>query len=154
MTRMIMDPVALDALEADLRSSGKAFRENTVYGQDGDPLRLTVQADEAERAAMVGALRSRFPKPRWRSRIRPIASSCSATSSSMAVNGTGSGKSAAGGATVKAEVRARLRGEATGVIACRADEGALIDCPLLDVGAKNRSMLDLMKVLIPPASMS
>jgi hypothetical protein len=38
-------------LAARLRSSAKAFRENTVYGQDGDPLRLGVQADECDEAA-------------------------------------------------------------------------------------------------------
>lgn len=38
-------------LEARLRSSAKAFRENTVYDSEGDPLRLIVQADESDEAA-------------------------------------------------------------------------------------------------------
>ena len=40
-----------DALIRDLRSSAKAFRENTVYDSEGDPIRLIVQADEADDAA-------------------------------------------------------------------------------------------------------
>lgn len=37
-----------------LRSSATAFRENPIYGQDGDgPVYLTAQADELERAADV-----------------------------------------------------------------------------------------------------
>ena len=35
-----------------LRSSAKALRENTVYDSEGDPLRLIVQADEADEAAI------------------------------------------------------------------------------------------------------
>jgi hypothetical protein len=34
-----------------LRSSAKAFRENTVYDSDGDAFRLGVQADECDEAA-------------------------------------------------------------------------------------------------------
>ena len=34
-----------------LKSSAKAFRENTVYDSEGDPLRLIVQADECDEAA-------------------------------------------------------------------------------------------------------
>lgn len=34
-----------------LRSSAKAFRENTVYDSEGDPIRLIVQADEDDEAA-------------------------------------------------------------------------------------------------------
>jgi hypothetical protein len=34
-----------------LRSSAAAFREHTVYDSEGDPLRLTVQAAEADEAA-------------------------------------------------------------------------------------------------------
>ncbi len=38
-------------LETRLRSSAKAFRENTVYDSEGDPLRLIVQADESDEAS-------------------------------------------------------------------------------------------------------
>lgn len=38
-------------LLARLKSSAKAFRENTVYTDDGDPIRLGVQADEMDEAA-------------------------------------------------------------------------------------------------------
>ncbi|ANI79044.1 hypothetical protein [Sphingobium sp. EP60837] len=34
-----------------LQQSAKAFRENTVYDSEGDPLRLIVQADENDAAA-------------------------------------------------------------------------------------------------------
>lgn len=34
-----------------LRASAKAFRENTVYDSEGDPIRLIAQADEADEAA-------------------------------------------------------------------------------------------------------
>jgi len=34
-----------------LRASAAAFREHTVYDSEGDPLRLTVQAAEADEAA-------------------------------------------------------------------------------------------------------
>ena len=34
-----------------LKSSAKAFRENTVYDSEGDPIRLLVQADECDEAA-------------------------------------------------------------------------------------------------------
>lgn len=40
-----------DDLKARLRSSAKAFRENTVYDSDGDAIRLIVQADESDEAA-------------------------------------------------------------------------------------------------------
>lgn len=43
----------LDDLKARLRSSAKAFRENTVYDSEGDPLRLIVQADECDEAAQA-----------------------------------------------------------------------------------------------------
>lgn len=39
------------ALIANLRSSAKAFRENTVYDSEGDPIRLIVQADECDQSA-------------------------------------------------------------------------------------------------------
>ena len=39
------------ALIANLRSSARAFRENTVYDSEGDPIRLIVQADECDQAA-------------------------------------------------------------------------------------------------------
>jgi hypothetical protein len=49
-----------DALIHDLRSSAKAFRENTVYDSEGDPVRLIVQADEADKAAAaIADLRER-----------------------------------------------------------------------------------------------
>jgi hypothetical protein len=41
------------ALIERLRSSAKAFRENTVYDSVGDPLRLIVQADECDEAAAM-----------------------------------------------------------------------------------------------------
>jgi hypothetical protein len=44
------NPVAGGLVER-LRSSAKAFRENTVYDSEGDPLRLIVQADEFDEAA-------------------------------------------------------------------------------------------------------
>ena len=44
-----------DELIERLRSSAKAFRENTVYDSEGDPLRLIVQADECDEAAAAGA---------------------------------------------------------------------------------------------------
>lgn len=48
---MTHSPKDMSALVGQLRSSAKAFRENTVYGQDGDPLRLGVQAAECDEAA-------------------------------------------------------------------------------------------------------
>jgi hypothetical protein len=36
-----------------LRSSATAFREHTVYDSEGDPLRLIVQADEMDEAAVL-----------------------------------------------------------------------------------------------------
>lgn len=36
-----------------MRQSAKAFRENDVYSQDGDAVRLTVQADELDEAATL-----------------------------------------------------------------------------------------------------
>ena len=49
-----------DALIRNLRSSAKAFRENSVYDSEGDPVRLIVQADEADRAAdAIATLRAR-----------------------------------------------------------------------------------------------
>lgn len=49
-----------DALIRDLRSSAKAFRENSVYDSEGDPVRLIVQADEADKAAdAIANLRAR-----------------------------------------------------------------------------------------------
>lgn len=41
----------VDELIGRLRSSAKAFRENTVYDSEGDPLRLIVQANECDEAA-------------------------------------------------------------------------------------------------------
>ena len=44
-----------------LKSSAKAFRENTVYDSEGDPLRLIVQADECDEAASeLTALRAKL----------------------------------------------------------------------------------------------
>ena len=52
-TRLRNPPLTGDeaGLVDRLRSSAKAFRENTVYDSEGDPLRLIVQADEADEAA-------------------------------------------------------------------------------------------------------
>jgi len=41
----------MHSIQQRLRSSAEAFNENTVYTQDGDPVRLSVQAEECEEAA-------------------------------------------------------------------------------------------------------
>lgn len=48
------DPNRPEGLSVRLRSSAKAFRENTVYTSDGDAVRLGVQADEAADAIEAG----------------------------------------------------------------------------------------------------
>jgi hypothetical protein len=40
-----------EALAAKLGESAAAFREHPIYTQDGDPVRLAVQADELDQAA-------------------------------------------------------------------------------------------------------
>ncbi len=41
----------MTGLVSRLRSSAKAFRENSVFDSDGDEVRLIVQADECDEAA-------------------------------------------------------------------------------------------------------
>jgi len=61
-----MTDTSVEAMVERLRSSAKAFRENDIYTQDGDPVRLTVQAAElddaadllASQAQTIAALRS------------------------------------------------------------------------------------------------
>lgn len=66
-----------DDIEAKLRSSAKAFRENTVYTADGDAIRLGVQADEAEEAAdTIAALRAENERLRVRVAELEIAGHC------------------------------------------------------------------------------